>query len=91
MEVAAAANLPLIPVNDSVKLCEILSTFIDDRQKVFDVAARGQKVAVRAFNAERMIEKIESTLMAIAKDGRWNKKTTVRDAPVRQNYTPSLL
>jgi glycosyltransferase involved in cell wall biosynthesis len=63
MEVATLARLPVFPKDDPVALGALLAPLVMDRRAVREIAAHGQKVAMQEFDAEHMINKLESTLL----------------------------
>ena len=62
MEIAALADLPLFPRDDPVALSQLLARVVTNRTKVSGIAFRGQKVALKGFSFERMIERWTATL-----------------------------
>ena len=69
MDVAIAAGLPLFPKDDSVALGRLLVRLVSDRPYLREIAARGQLVAQREFNADLMVDRLESMLLRIASSG----------------------
>ena len=69
MDVAIAAGLPLFPKDDSVALGRLLVRLVSDRPHLREIAARGQQVAQREFNADVMVDRMESMLLRIASSG----------------------
>lgn len=63
MEVATLAGLPVFPKNDPAALGALLTRLVSDRGAVREIAAHGQQVAMQEFDAEHMIDKIESVLL----------------------------
>jgi glycosyltransferase involved in cell wall biosynthesis len=66
MDVANAAGLPVFPKGDAVALGRLLVRVVRDRPYLREIAARGQQVAQREFNADVMVDRMESMLLRIA-------------------------
>lgn len=62
MEIATAADLPLFPRDDASALSQILALLLADREKVLEIAARGQAAAARGFTFDRMMKRWLETL-----------------------------
>lgn len=62
MEIAALADLPLFPKNDSVALGTLLTQLLAHRSEVSRIASRGQQVALREFSFDRMMQRWTITL-----------------------------
>jgi glycogen(starch) synthase len=62
MEMAALAELPVFPKNNPQALALLLTDLVTDRQRLRVIAARGQKIACREFESERMIGRIEAAM-----------------------------
>ena len=69
MDVAIAAGLPVFPKNDAVALGRLLVRVVRDRPHLREIAIRGQQVAQREFNADVMVNRMESMLLRIASSG----------------------
>ena len=69
MDVAIAAGLPMFPKGDAVALGRLLVRLVSDRPYLREIAARGQLVAQREFNADLMVDRLESMLLRIASSG----------------------
>lgn len=63
MEVAELAGLPVFPKDDPAALGALLTRLVADRAAVREIAAHGQRVAMKEFDSEHMLDKIESTLL----------------------------
>jgi glycosyltransferase involved in cell wall biosynthesis len=68
MEVARAADLPLFPKGDAAALSQVLAFMVAHREKVREVASRGQQAALRNFTFDRMMERWLATLGRIHDD-----------------------
>jgi glycosyltransferase involved in cell wall biosynthesis len=62
MEVARAANLPLFPKGDAVALSRLLGFMVTHPDEMREVAARGQRIAMKEFTFDRMMERWLATL-----------------------------
>ena len=62
MEIAALADLPLFPKEDPQALSHLLATLLSDRSQIYKIALRGQEVAMKEFNFDRMMERLTTTL-----------------------------
>lgn len=67
MEIAVAANLPIFPEGDYLALSRLLAQLIINRGEVYQIASRGQSVAVREFGLDRMMDRFEATLQRVHK------------------------
>jgi glycosyltransferase involved in cell wall biosynthesis len=65
MEIAALADLPLFPKGDSEALKDLLARLVTHRREVSEIASRGQEVALREFNFDRMIGRLVATLKRV--------------------------
>ena len=65
MEIAALADLPLFPKNDSLALSQILTQLVTHRERVPEIASRGQKVALQEFTFDKMMERWSATLQRL--------------------------
>lgn len=65
MEIAALAELPLFPKNDSLALSQILTQLVTRREQVPEIALRGQGVALREFSFDKMMERWSATLQRL--------------------------
>ena len=68
MEVAASARLPLFPKNDAGALSELLIRLVRDRVWVREIATQSQRVALREFTSDRMVQKIEAMFLRILEE-----------------------
>jgi glycogen(starch) synthase len=62
MEIATLAELPVFPKGDSLALSGLLARIAVNREEVSDIAAHGQKVALREFDFDRMMQRWNETL-----------------------------
>jgi glycogen(starch) synthase len=67
IEIAHLAHLPLVPKDDPLVLARMLSMYVENREKLDEVAERGQKVALEAFSLEGMIGRWLETLQNICR------------------------
>jgi glycosyltransferase involved in cell wall biosynthesis len=65
MEIATLADLPVFPRNDSVALSNLLTQLVADRERVREIAKRGQRVALRELSADQMVSQVEAMLLRI--------------------------
>jgi glycosyltransferase involved in cell wall biosynthesis len=65
IEVAKLADLPLVPKADSLQLSRTLTQFVTHPSQIFEIASRGQQVALQKFSLNRMMERWEATLNRI--------------------------
>jgi glycosyltransferase involved in cell wall biosynthesis len=61
IEIAQMAGLPLFPKGNAPALSEILENLILDRQRVEQIGRRGQRVAMREFSSDRMVQRVCQT------------------------------
>ena len=66
MEIAALAELPLFPKNDSLALGQILTQLVTHREQVPEIASRGQKIALQEFSFDRMMRRWSATLANVS-------------------------
>jgi glycosyltransferase involved in cell wall biosynthesis len=69
-EVATLADLPTFVAGDDADLATLLSALATDRERVRDIAVRGQAVARTEFDAERMIDRLEGALRRVSRSAR---------------------
>ena len=62
IEIADIADLPIFPKDHPVALSRLIAKLVRDRELVFQIATRGQKVVLREFSFTRMAERICNTL-----------------------------
>lgn len=67
-EVATLADLPTFAAGDDGALATLLSALASDRDRVRDIAVRGQEIARTEFDLERMIDRIEGALRRVSGD-----------------------
>ncbi len=65
MEIAKMADLPLFPKGDHHMLGHLLTQLITDRDELYHIASRGQAVALREFNIDRMMHQFIAVLQCI--------------------------
>lgn len=68
MEIAGLAGLPVFPGDDAPALASLLSDLVAHRERVPEIAARGQKAAVEHFAFDRMMERFNATLKRLHDD-----------------------
>ncbi len=61
-EIADLADLPVFPKEHPLALSKLIAKLVKDRRLVFEIASRGQRVALREFTFARMAERIRDTL-----------------------------
>lgn len=72
MEIAELANLPIFPKEDAVTLSRLLNDLVRDRAQVFEIAARGQKVALQEFSFSRMMGRVAPCLENVVRAAKPN-------------------
>lgn len=65
IEIADIAELPIFPKDHPLALSRLIAKLARDRGLVFEIASRGQKVALREFTFARMAERICDTLQML--------------------------
>jgi glycogen synthase len=70
MEIANLATLPLFPKDDHITLSRLLEELLRNRSKVYKIALRGQQVALREFNFDRMMDQWKGTLQQVFENKR---------------------
>lgn len=65
MEIATLAELPLFPKNDSLALGRLITQLVTHREQVPEIGSRGQKVALREFSFDKMMERWSTTLQQL--------------------------
>ncbi|HEU4685452.1 MAG TPA: glycosyltransferase family 4 protein [Nitrospira sp.] len=70
IEIAELARLPLLPKGDSVVLVKTLTEYVTDRQKLQELAANGQEVALREFSLETMMRRWQDRLERVVRERR---------------------
>jgi glycosyltransferase involved in cell wall biosynthesis len=70
IEIAKIADLPLLPKGDSLVLANMLAAYVRYRTALEELAARGQRIALKEFGLETMM-------------GRWNDRLQKLASPER--------
>lgn len=68
MEVATAADLPIVPKGDPAALSRMLSDLVKQPAAVIDIATRGQRVAHDEFSLDRMMKRLTDTLHELRRE-----------------------
>ncbi|SRR6266849_920824 len=68
IEIAQLADLPLVPKGDSLVLARMLAMYVEDRENLHEVAARGQRVALEEFSLERMTGRWQERLQQLCRE-----------------------
>jgi glycosyltransferase involved in cell wall biosynthesis len=68
-EIADLAKLPVFPKGDFLALAQLLESFVDQPERMREIAMQGQSVALRELTLQRMIEQWEQTLLRLSSCG----------------------
>lgn len=77
-EIARMAGLPLFPKSDARALSLILQGVLSDRRNLHLIADRGQRVALKQFSSERMVQRFQKTFEKLHKARKDHKPTEQR-------------
>jgi glycosyltransferase involved in cell wall biosynthesis len=77
IEIADIADLPIFPKDHPVALSRLIAKLVRDRELVFQIATRGQKVVLREFSFTRMAERICNTFQMLCEQTEKQTKARV--------------